>query len=274
MTAPAHPEVIRVSTAADPRLAAFRDLTDVDMRRTLEPDTGIFMAEGLLVIERVVAAGLAIESVLTAPKWLDRLGECLGDWPGPTYVLEEEQLRDLTGYRVHRGALACVRRPPERDVDDISRRPGDILVLGDLVDHTNVGLAIRSATAMGITGVVLSPRCADPLYRRAIKLSMGAVITTPWARSREWPVSSSDLAGRPLVALTPDPTAPALDVALRSCAGDVALVAGGEGPGLSADEQAMCDVRARIPMESGIDSLNVAAAVAVACYALRMWRSS
>lgn len=264
------PEAVDI---ADPRIAAYRDLTDVQMRSSAEPSEGIFMAEGLLVIERCITAQLAIKSVLTAPKWLDRLATILVDFTGPVYVVEEESLRGLTGYRVHRGALACVERPPAQHVATIAALDGDLIVLGDLVDHTNVGLSMRSAAALGVVGAVLSPACADPLYRRAVKSSMGAVLTLPWARGDTWPGLLAELGDRRVVAMTPDPTAPDLHDVLA--VGDdraVALVVGSEGPGLDPAAMRECDTRARIPMDGDIDSLNVAAAVAVACYALRMRR--
>lgn len=258
---------------ADPRLAAYRDLTDMQMRSAIEPREGFFMAEGLLVIERCVTAGLPIMSVLTAPKWLDRLSVVLGDFTGPVYVVAEEPLRELTGFRVHRGALACVHRPDARRLADIASLEGDLIVLGDLVDHTNVGLAMRSAAALGLAGAVLSPACADPLYRRAIKASMGAVLTLPWARGHAWPDLLASLGDRTVLALTPDPSAADLaDVLASADDRPIALVVGTEGPGLDPEAARMCDARARIPMQGDIDSLNVAAAVAVACYALRMRR--
>ena len=263
-----------VSDPTDVRLTAFRDLTDVDLRRAIEARSGLFMAEGLLVIERVASMGLAIDAVLTTPKWLDRLARILPDFSGPIFVADEEVLRQVTGYRVHRGALACVQRPPVQPLSQLVSAPGDLLVLGDLVDHTNVGLAMRSAAALGVAGAVLSPACADPLYRRAVKSSMGAVLALPWTRAENWPDDLERLGARSVVALTPDPDAPLIDEVLRrSGHSDVALVVGSEGPGLSAGEFARCQERARIAMDAGIDSLNVAAAVAVACYALRMRRT-
>lgn len=270
------PESVEIG---DPRLSAYRDLTDVQMRSAREPREGIFMAEGLLVIERCVTAGLSIKSVLTAPKWIERLSRILPEFSGPVYVAPEELLRELTGYRVHRGALACVGRPPSRHVADVAALDGDLLVLGDLVDHTNVGLSMRSAAALGIVGAVLSPACADPLYRRAVKSSMGASLTLPWARADAWPEVLTDLGDRAVIALTPDASAPDLRVAVAAAdigggadTRSVALVVGSEGPGLDPRHQRMCDARARIPMQGDVDSLNVAAAVAVACYALRMRR--
>ena len=269
---PAGWDIVTVDTLADPRIDAYRDLTDMDLRLRQEADGGHFMAEGLLVIERASQLGLEIRSVLTAPKWLDRLASILARWSGPVYVTDEAQA--ITGYRVHRGALAEVRRPAPREAADLVRGDGDLLLLEDLVDHTNVGLAFRSAAALGITGVVLSPGCADPLYRRAVKVSMGAVLALPWARSHDWATDLHTIAhDRHLIGLTPDTVVPTLERVLADASSaPTALLLGTEGAGLSALACTHATALARIPMEAGVDSLNVAAATAVACYALRMSR--
>lgn len=268
----------RVREIADPgdaALAPFMRLTDVELRRTFEPEHGIFIAEGHLVIERAVDAGLEIVCVLTSRRWLDRLGDQLGSWDGEVLVADEALLMDITGFRVHRGALAVVRRPRQTDVASLLASSGPILVLEELVDATNVGLAIRSAAALGVRRVLLSPGCADPLYRRAVKASMATVFTVSWARSDDW---ASDLEllidQRDLIGLTPsaDDT---IDTVLRGRNPErVALMMGSEGPGISHEALRHCTVRARIPMHDGVDSLNVAAATAVACYALDVERRS
>ena len=268
---PAGWSVAEVDDPSDPRLHPFRDLTDTELRLRVEPKGGFFMAEGRLVIERVARSGYRIGAVLTAPKWLPTLAEALPSYAGPILVASREVIDAIAGYRVHRGALAVVRRPDPRSVPDIANAPGSLLILEDLVDPTNVGLVFRSAAALGIAGVVLSPRCADPLYRRAVKTSMGAVLDLPWARSSDW---EADIAGMreigvSILALTPDPGAEPIDRALsaRMCE-RVALMVGTEGAGLSDAAMRWSERRARIPMSAGMDSLNVAAAVAVACYAL------
>lgn len=274
---PAGWQVIEVSDLTDPRLDSYRSLTDMDLRLSQESVGGFFMAEGLLIIERAATAECEIVSILTARRWLPRLSSVLARWTGPVFVVDDAA--ELTGYRVHRGALAHVRRPVSRSCHELLRRPGSLLVLENLVDHTNVGLAFRSAAALGIRGVIVSPACADPLYRRAVKASMGAVLSVPWARADFWPIDlrsrSVDAPPRSVIALTPDPGGVPLETALRERAhADVALVVGSEGPGLTSQALAAADVRARIPMDSGVDSLNVAAATAVACYALRMTSSN
>lgn len=256
-----------VDAADDPRVDAFLRLTDMDLRQRIEPERGYFMAEGHLVIERCVALGLDIITVLTAPRWLDRLRTLLADVDVDVLVADEEMLREITGFRVHRGALAVVARPPLLTIEEVIDGASDVLVLEDLVDPTNVGLAIRSAVVQGFDAIVLSPGCADPLYRKAIKSSMGAVLRSRWARSDDWTSTLRALGehGR-VIALTPEG-----DVDIDRALGDtgrapVALLLGSEGPGLSLAALEAAHTRARIPMTSAEDSLNVAAATAVACY--------
>jgi tRNA G18 (ribose-2'-O)-methylase SpoU len=239
----------------------------MDLRQRLEPERGVFMAEGHLIIERCASLGMTFQSVLTSRRWLDRLHTTLAGTDVPVFVAEEQLLEDITGYRVHRGALAVVARPAVIDVAEILRSEADVLVLEDLVDPTNVGLAIRSAVVQGISDVILSPGCADPLYRRAVKSSMGAVLRCRFARSVAWPETLAALAQRRrVVALTPD-AAITLDAALAEAASaSVALMLGSEGPGLSPKALGSSWRLARIPMASAEDSLNVAAATAVACY--------
>lgn len=257
----------------DPALLPFAQLTDMQLRRQWEPEQGIFIAEGMLVIERVAKQGLQIESVLTSSRWLDRLGRALGDWTGEVLVAEEPILERITGYRVHRGALAAARRPALQSVRDVLQASGPLLVLEELVDATNVGLAARSAVALGVDQVLLSPGCADPFYRRAVKASMGSVLNASWARSRNWPEDLRDLVDeRVVIALTPYADRTLSQVLNDVDPARVALAVGSEGPGLSENFLRACSVHARIPMSSGVDSLNVGAATAVACYALQASR--
>ena len=259
---------LHVESAEDPRASPYAQLTDMELRLRVEHATGVFIAEGMLVIERCVAAGLEVVSVLTARRWLDRLDEILHDEDIDVYVAEADILRSITGFHVHRGALAVVRRPASRTVDELLVAPGDILVLEGLVDATNVGLAFRSAVAQGIDAVVLSPDCADPLYRRAVKSSMGAVVRCRWARSTDWPATMTALIqSRAVVALGPAGDEDLATVLADYATQDIAMVLGSEGPGITESTWTTSHRRARIPMASPGDSLNVAAAAAVACYA-------
>ena len=259
---------VAVESSDDARVSDYLHLTDMDLRQRVEVDRGFFMAEGHLIIERCAAQGLSFRSVLTSPRWIERLGAALEQTDVSVLVADEGLLQEITGYRVHRGALAVVSRPEVLTVAEVLASERDVLVLEDLVDPTNVGLAIRSAMVQGISGVVLSPACADPLYRRAVKSSMGAVLRCRWARSDNWGATLHLLAGaRRLVALTPEGEWD-LDEVMRQTAGDdVALMVGSEGPGLTRVALQTALMRSRIPMASPEDSLNVAAATAVACYA-------
>jgi len=259
--------LVEIDDAADPRLKDYRNLRDVELRKHLEGEQGLFLAEGAKVVRRAVEAGFAPRSFLMAPRWLDGLADVLGTSDAPCYVLPEALAEEVTGFHVHRGALASLHRQRLPAVADVLDEARSVLVLEDVVDHTNVGAIFRSGAALGFDAVLLAPRCADPLYRRAIKVGMGAVFTTPWTRLPEWYDALPDLSARGFttVALTLAPDAVAIDQAVASVE-RLALVLGSEGHGLSSRWEESADRRATIPMRPGIDSLNVAAAAAVACY--------
>jgi len=256
-----------VDDAEDPRLDDYRDLRDVTLRKHLEAEHGLFLAEGEKVVRRAVQAGFPVRSFLMTPRWLDGLADVLSRSDAPCFVVSEALAEQVTGFHVHRGALASLERLPLPSVPEVLEGARTVVVLEDIVDHTNVGAAFRSAAALGIDAVLLSPRCADPLYRRAVKVAMGAVFTVPYARFPDWygalPLVAA--AGFTTVALTPAADARDLEDAVRGLA-KVALVLGSEGHGLSPRWEGAADQRAVIPMRPGIDSLNVAAATAVACY--------
>ena len=243
---------------------------------SVEARDGLFIAEGEKVIRRVLAAGLGIRSLLVTTGKLARLAGLAAGCPAPVYVMSEDVARQLTGYRVHRGALASVARPELPPVPRLLAAARRVLVLEDLVDHGNVGAVFRCAAAFGIDAVLVSPRCADPLYRRAVKVSMGAVFAVPWARMSDWYGGLGELraAGFRLLALTPDQDAVPASAALPPGADDrVALLLGTEGDGLSPRwrheaGQAVCIPMSPAAMARGVDSLNVVAAAAVACYIL------
>jgi len=264
-----------VSDPDDPRLAEFRDLRDMSLRRLLETEQGLFIAEGATVIRRALAAGYQPRSLLVTSRWLDDLAELVADHPDAAdlmcFVVTEAAAERLTGFHVHRGALAAMYRRALPPVAEVVGRADRLLVLEDVVDHTNLGLCLRSAVALGAQGALLSPRCADPLYRRAVKVSMGTVFALPWTRVDGWwdAVPQLRRAGFTTVALTP--AADAVELSTVPATGRTALLVGSEGPGLSRRWQQAADVRVRIPMNGGVDSLNVAAATAVAAYAL--WAS-
>ena len=259
--------LIEVSEADDPRLADYRDLRDVELRKHLEAEHGLFLAEGEKVVRRAVEAGFPARSFLMAPRWLDGLSDVLDRTDAPCYVVSEDLAEEVTGFHVHRGALASLERRPLPTVSSVLAGARTVVVLEDVVDHTNVGAIFRSAAALGVDAILLSPRCADPLYRRSIKVAMGAVFTVPYARLEGWYDAVAELSkeGFTTVALTPAPDAVEVEDAVKGV-DKVALLMGSEGPGLSRRWMETADVRAVIPMAAGIDSLNVAAATAVACY--------
>jgi tRNA G18 (ribose-2'-O)-methylase SpoU len=265
--------LVPLSDPGDPRLADYFRLRDVSLRKRLEVEHGLFIAEGEKVIRRAVGAGFPVRSFLMSHRWVEPLADLLSTVDAPVYVADEPTVEALAGFPVHRGALASLERVPVPPVAETIATARRILVLEDLVDHGNVGAIFRCAAALGIEVVVLSPRCADPLYRRAIKVSMGAVFAIPYTRMTNW---HDDLAvlrnsGFKLLALTPDPSATPIDTAPL---GDrVALMLGSEGDGLSSRWLRQADEPVRIPMSpdamaNGVDSLNVVAAAAIACHSL------
>ena len=264
-------ELVEISDAADERLGDYRDLRDVNLRKHLEAEHGLFLAEGEKVVRRAVEAGYAPRSFLMAARWLDGLADVLAAAPdAPCFVVSEELAEQVTGFHVHRGALASLERRPLPTLDEVLHGARTVLVLEDIVDHTNVGAILRSGAALGVDAVLLSPRCADPLYRRAVKVAMGAVFALPWTRLDDWYDALPSLAvrGFTTVAMTLADDARPLEETVAGL-DKVALVLGGEGHGLSARWERAADRRAVIPMRAGIDSLNVAAATAVACYVLQ-----
>lgn len=265
--------LVPVSDPADPRLADYVRLRDVNLRKSLEAEHGLFVAEGEKVIRRAVGAGHPVRSVLMTERWAGPLADVLDALAAPVYVADDATVEALTGFQVHRGALASLERLPLPAVGTLVAGARRILVLEDLVDHGNVGSIFRCAAALGVDAVVLSPRCADPLYRRAVKVSMGAVFAIPYARMTDWHGDLGRLgaAGFRLLALTPDQFATPLG---KAPMGDrVALMLGSEGDGLSSRWLHAADERVCIPMSTtamanGVDSLNVVAAAAIACHDL------
>jgi tRNA G18 (ribose-2'-O)-methylase SpoU len=267
--------VIWVTDPRDERLADYVALTDVALRRRAEPERGLYIAESEKVIRRALAAGHRPRSLLMARRWLADLADIVTKARAegvPVYAGEHEVIESLTGFHLHRGALAAMQRPVLPDPAALVVGGRRVVVLEDIVDHTNVGAAIRACAAFGVDAVLVTPRCADPLYRRAVRVSMGTVFQVPWTRVDPWP-GGIDLLHEhgysvAALALTPD------SVTLDALAGDpperLALVLGTEGDGLTRHTLAAVDLAVRIPMSAGVDSLNVASASAVALWALRV----
>lgn len=265
-------QLIEITDPGDARLADYVKLRETSLRRRVEAEGGLFIAEGAKIIRRAMQAGYQPRSFLLSERWLAGLGDVLDDSAVPVYVVSEALAEQVTGFHVHRGALASMHRAERWTTQDLmtARR---LVVCEDLVDHTNVGAIIRSAAALGWDGVLLAPRSADPLYRRAIKTSMGAVFEIPWARLLDWRHDLLRLrsAGFEIaaMALTQDAVSlPDYVADLRARPRRLALLLGTEGEGLSPRWIDQADVAVRIDMHRGIDSLNVAAAAAVACFAL------
>jgi len=269
--------IVRIASTDDPRLADYVGLTDVALRSRSEPEKGLFIAESTSVIERALEAGHRPRSFLMEDKWLPSLLPLLESVDAgengsvPVFIADRELLHGITGFNVHRGALAAMHRPVLPAVAEViaGDDPRVVVILEDIVDHTNVGAIFRSAAALGADAVLVTPRCADPLYRRSVRVSMGTVFQVPWTRLAAWPEDISILreSGYTVAALALTDRAVALD---EFVAGDrVAIVLGTEGDGISDRGLAAADVHVRIPMAGGVDSLNVAAASAVALWALR-----
>lgn len=256
--------VLEITDPSDPRLADYMALTDGALRNRLEPERGCFIAEGELVIRRATRAGYRLRSLLLDPK-LARLAE-LADGNVPVYVGAPAVLEAVTGFHVHRGALASVARRALPDPAALVEAASRLVVLEGINNATNLGAVVRCAAALGMDGLLLDPTSADPLFRRSVRVSMGEVFALPWTRLANWPGGLDLLraTGFTVLALTPDETAEPLDEVDVGGLDRVAVLLGAEGPGLSAAAQGGADRRVRIPMSGGVDSLNVAAAAAVA----------
>lgn len=265
---------IEITDASDPRLADYVSLTDVALRRRTEPERGLYIAESQKVIRRALRAGHRPRSYLMARRWIDDLADLVAQAEGegvPVYVAAHDVIEARTGFHLHRGALASMQRPQSPSVTAVIEDAHRVVVIEDVVDHTNVGAIFRSAAALGADAVLISPRCADPLYRRAIRVSMGTVFQVPWTRIDPWPggVELLRRTGFTVVAMALTDDSIGLDELAGAAPERLALVVGAEGDGLSGRTLASADVTVRIPMAGGVDSLNVAAASAVAMWALR-----
>ena len=262
--------MVRFAEPADPRLGDYTGLRESTLRRR----GSAFIAEGELVVRRAAEAGYVPRSFLLAPRWVDALRDVWSRFEVPVYVADAGVVESLTGFHVHRGALAAYEREERYDMASLLARCRRLVVVEDLVDHANLGAIARSTLALGWDGLLLSSRSADPLYRRAVKSSMGVVLSLPWARAADDATVPAELgnAGYEVVALALRDDAVSLDdVAARHAGHDtkLALLLGTEGQGLSDSWLSGAATVARIPMAAGVDSLNVAAAAAVGCYALR-----
>lgn len=263
-------EIVHIDTADDPRLDDYRSLTDTALRLRTETATGLYIAESSKVIERAVGAGHRPRSVMVQERWLPGIADLLGDSEVPVYVVPDAVAEAVTGYAVHRGALASVHRPVLPGVAETVAGGRLVVVLEGINDHANTGAAFRAAAGLGADAVLVSPRCADPLYRRSVRVSMGTVFQVPWTRIVDWDEAVQELrdAGYQIAALALDAQAVGLDAYVETRPAKVALLLGSEGEGLSPAALASADRTVMIPMSGGVDSLNVASAAAVALWAL------
>lgn len=269
--------LVRLETLEDERLDAYARLTEVQLRSRIEPKKGIFIAESMKVICRALDAGHVIQSILMDEKWLDKSSSLLSriDTDIPIFVLPTEEIRHLTGFELTRGILATFSRPVLSDVEEVTKGARRIAILEGSVDHTNVGAIFRSAAALNVDAVLITPTCCDPLYRRAVRVSMGTIFQIPWTRIGstvdDWPSDGLELLrslGFVTAAFSLDKDAINLDSPELLGHEKLAMVFGSEGDGLARQTIAECDYTVKIPMRKGVDSLNVAAASAVAFWQL------
>lgn len=274
--------IIETTSLDDARLDAYVRLTDIQLRNKLEPEKGVFVAESDKVITRALAGGMEPLSLLLEEKWLEPMAPTIASiaerFPNvPVFVLPHNMACKLIGYELTRGALGAFKRPALPSVASVCSGAKRIAVLENITNHTNVGAIFRSAAALGVDGVLVTPACYDPLYRRAARVSMGCVFQIPWTRIGEETPSSWADSGIPLLhslgfktaALALSDNSIALGDARLAAEERLALVLGTEGDGLSEQTITQCDYTVRIPMYHGVDSLNVAAASAVAFWELR-----
>lgn len=266
------PNTRPLSTAPSEATRFYTHLTDVKLRSIKEPEWGIYIAESSKVIRRALAAGHRPLSFLMSEKWADDLIDVLQEHPEtPAYVGSEDELEQVTGFVLHRGALAAIARPEPAPLQTLLEGVRRVAILEDIVDHTNVGAIFRSAAALAVDLVLVTPRCADPLYRRSIRVSMGTVFQVPWARLDSWPGALDTLhtAGFTTAALALEEDSLSLTELADRNDEKLALILGTEGHGLATSTLAATQHTVMIPMSHGVDSLNVAAASAVAFWETR-----
>ncbi|WP_054816669.1 TrmH family RNA methyltransferase [Nocardia arizonensis] len=258
--------VIDIDNPADTRVDEFRDLSDADRRPDLPGRKGSVVAEGVVVVRRMLDSRFRPSALLGVAGRYDQLAADLADVDVPYYRASAEVMAEVVGFHLNRGVLAVAPRPAELAAAEVLREARTVAVLEGVNDHENIGSIFRNAAGLGADAILFGDRCADPLYRRAVRVSMGHVLRVPFARLPSWPGGLELLRERRfrLIALTPDPRSANLAAAMSG--ERVALLLGAEGPGLTEEAMAATDVRARIPMSPGTDSLNVATAAAMAFY--------
>jgi len=262
-------DVVDVADAADPRLDDFRDLNSIDRRPDLPTGKGLVIAEGVLVVQRMLASRFTPRALLGTGRRLAELGADLDGLDAPFYRVTAEVMADVVGFHLNRGVLASASRAAELTVPQVLDGATTVAVLEGVNDHENLGSVFRNAAGLGVDAVVFGSGCADPLYRRAVRVSMGHALLVPFAKAKDWPNDLKLLQDKTfrVLALTPEPAAPSLADAMTGLSGQrVAILVGAEGPGLQERTMRSSDLRVRIPMSRGTDSLNVATAAALAFY--------
>jgi tRNA G18 (ribose-2'-O)-methylase SpoU len=262
-------DVQDVNDPDDPRLDDFRDLNSIDRRPDLPTGKGLVIAEGVLVVQRMLASRFTPHALLGTERRLDELKDDLAGAGAPFYRVSADVMARAVGFHLNRGVLAAARRVPEPSVAQLVAGAPTVAVLEGVNDHENLGSIFRNAAGLGVDAVVFGSGCADPLYRRAVRVSMGHALLVPYARATNWPADLVMLkeSGFRLLAMTPHSEARALPEAIAAARDErVAVLVGAEGAGLTAAALRLSDVRVRIPMSRGTDSLNVATAAALAFY--------
>ncbi|GFG66847.1 putative tRNA/rRNA methyltransferase [Mycobacterium kubicae] len=262
-------DVQDVTDPDDPRVDDFRDLNSVDRRPDLPTGKGLVIAEGVLVVQRMLASRFAPHALLGTDRRLQELKDDLPGCAAPYYRASAEVMAQVVGFHLNRGVLAAARRVPEQSIAEVVENARTIAVLEGVNDHENLGSIFRNAAGLAVDAVLFGSGCADPLYRRAVRVSMGHALLVPYARATDWPADLATLqrAGIRLLALTPRADALPLPEAMAAVHQErVGLLVGAEGPGLTPAALRSADMRVRIPMSRGTDSLNVATAAALAFY--------
>ena len=268
VSSPASP-VIDITDPGDPRVDDFRDLNSVDRRPDLPTGKGLVIAEGVLVVQRMMASRFSPHAFLGTERRLTELAADLVGVTAPYYRASAEVMAEVVGFHLNRGVLGAARRASELTTAQVLDGARTVAVLEGVNDHENLGSIFRNAAGLGVDGVVFGAGCADPLYRRAVRVSMGHALLVPFSRAQSWPGELNILRDRGfrMLAMTPGPQSLTLAEAMDGLAGArVAVLVGAEGPGLTETVMRAADVRVRIPMSRGTDSLNVATAAALAFY--------
>jgi len=265
-------QVIEVDDPADARLDDFRDLSTADRRPDRPGGRGLVLAEGVVVVQRLLASRYPVRALLGVRRRVEALAGELADLDAPAYVATAEVMAEVVGFHLNRGVLAAADRAAPPDLAGLTATARTLAVLEGVGDHENLGALFRNAAALGVDGVLLGPGCSDPLYRRSVRVSMGHVLAVPFAPLEPWPDGLTWLRDRGFRVLALTPRADSEPLSAIEPGQRVALLLGSEGPGLTDEAIAAADAAVRIPMARGVDSLNVATAGAVAFHALgREW---